>query len=360
MRLLVIEDSPLDYEMLVVTLAVQGVRAQATRVEDAVGLREALSRTSWDLVISDHHLPGFSSGQALEIVRAQKTLIPFIIVSGVIGEEAAVEAMRRGADDYLIKGRLARLGMAVRNAVDAAQVRKDKAAAEARLQQSQEQLRNLSNRLQARIDEERAAIAREIHDEVGGTLTAVRFDLNSLEQRLTAEPLERLRRAQAALAQATQATQRIMQDLRPPILDAGLVAALEWQVQQFRQRVGIDVRFHSYSPRVKVDTPLAMVVYRTCQEALTNITKHAGASKVSVDLHYGKGVLSMEVSDDGRGLTADALRKPGCLGLRGLAERARAVGGSLDISSAGGRTALMLWLPVPAAQTPLLTMSAIS
>lgn len=347
MRLLVIEDSPLDHEMLVATLALQGVPAQAARVEDAAGLREALARQSWDIVISDHHMPGFSSGQALEIVRSQRVPVPFIIVSGMIGEDAAVEAMRRGADDYLIKGRLARLGMAVRNAVAAAQVRRDRATAQAQLRQSQQQLRNLSNRLQARIDEERTAIAREIHDDVGGTLTAVKFDLDSLERQLSEAPLERLRRAQAALAQAAQATQRIMQNLRPPILDAGLVAALEWQVNQFRQRTGIEVTFASNGDCAGVGAAIAMVVYRTCQEALTNVVKHAGAGKVTVDLHHGGNVLSMEVSDDGRGLEAGALAKPGCLGLRGLAERARAAGGSLDISSAGRNTTLMLWLPTP-------------
>lgn len=350
MRLLVIEDSPLDYEMLVATLALQGVRADATRVEDATGLHGALARQRWDLVISDHHLPSFSSGQALKIVRSLAAPPPFIIVSGVIGEEAAVEAMRRGADDYLIKGRLARLGMAARNAVAAAQVRAEKAEAEARLRESQEQLRNLSSRLQARIDEERAAIAREIHDDVGGTLTAVKIDLESLERQLPHALLERLRRAQSALAQAAAATQRIMQDLRPPILDAGLVAALEWQVRQFRQRMGIPVRFESNGSSCHgLDTALAMVVYRTCQEALTNIAKHARASQVSVDLHHGNGVLSMEVTDDGVGLAPGALRKPGCLGLRGLAERAHAAGGALDVSFAARRTTLMLWLPVPGA-----------
>ena len=346
MRLLVIEDSELDYEMLVATLAMQGVAARAERVETAAALRDALAREPWDLVVSDHHLPAFSSGQALQVVRTLPLPPPFIIVSGVIGEDAAVEAMRRGADDYLIKGRLARLGMAARNAVAAARARQEKAAAEELLQQSQEQLRNLSNRLQTLIDQERTAIAREIHDEVGGTLTAVRFDLDSLQRHLEPAPLERLRRAQAALAQASEATQRILQDLRPPILDAGLTPALEWQVRQFRERMGLSVRFQSNASERDLDSAAAMAVYRTCQEALTNIAKHASARSVTVDLHYGSAVVSLEVSDDGRGLPPSALSKPGSLGLRGLAERARAAGGALDISSSSGRTTLMLWLPL--------------
>lgn len=346
MRLLVIEDSPLDFEMLVATLALQGVLADAERVESAADLRAALERQAWDLVISDHRLPDFSSNEALAIVLALPDPPPFIIVSGVIGEESAVEAMRRGADDYLIKGRLARLGMAVRNALTATNVRREKAATEAQLQASQEQLRNLSQRLQLMIDEERAAIAREIHDEVGGTLTAVKFDLEAMQHEASGASRDRLARALATLAQATDATRRIMQNLRPPILDAGLVAALEWQVKEFRERTGVAVHFASNAADVPVAQPLAMAVYRTCQEALTNISRHAQARHVSVDLHHGRAVLSLEITDDGRGLAPGALRKPGSLGLRGLAERAQAAGGALDISSTGGQTTLMLWLPL--------------
>lgn len=347
-RLLVVEDSPLDYEMLLATLALQGVAARGERVEDAAGLAHALAREPWDLVISDHQLPGFSSHEALVQVRAMPTPPPFLIVSGVLGEDAAVEAMRRGADDFLVKGRLARLGTAVRNALAAAQARRARAEAEERLRLSQEQLRNLSRRLQTVADEERAAIARELHDEVGGTLTAVRFDLDGLHRHLAPEPLARLRRAQAALAQATEAAQRLMHGLRPPSLDAGLVPALQWQVRQFRERHGVEIDFRSSGAERTLPDPVAMAVYRTCQEALTNVAKHAQAACICVDLHLGAASVSLEVSDDGRGLDADALHKPGSLGLRGLAERARAAGGVLEVSSGAGRTTLLLWVPVGA------------
>jgi signal transduction histidine kinase len=353
LRLLVIEDSPLDYEMLLATLALQGAPARAERVDNGPDLCIALARERWDLVISDHELPGFSGSEALEMVRSLPAPPPFIIVSGVIGEDTAVEAMRRGADDYLIKGRLARLGAAARNAVAASQARRDKAEAEERLRLSQEQLRNLSQRLQAMLDEERAAIAREIHDEVGGTLTAVRFDLDALHRHLAPAPLERLQRAQAALAQASGAAQRLMHGLRPPSLDAGLGPALEWQVRQFRERhPEVDVRFDASGAQATLPEAAAMAVYRTCQEALTNIAKHAQARSVAVDLHYGSATVSLEVSDDGRGLDAASLHKPGSLGLRGLAERARAAGGALDISTQAGRTTLMLWLPRVAEEEP--------
>ena len=349
MRLLVVEDSLLDYEMLLATLALQGLAARGERVEDAASLRAALARERWDMVISDHQLPAFSSGEALAVVRALHAPPPFIIVSGVLGEEAAVDAMHRGADDFLVKGRLARLGTAVRNALAAAQARRERGEAEERLRLSQEQLRNLSRRLQTLADEERAAIARELHDEVGGTLTAVRFDLDGLHRHLAPEPLVRLQRAQAALAQAAEATQRLMHGLRPPSLDAGLLPALQCQVRQFRERHALQVRFSCSGAERPLPEPVAMAVYRTCQEALTNVAKHAAAASVALDLHIGAETVSLEVSDDGRGLHAGALHKPGSLGLRGLAERARAAGGALEVSSGGGHTTLMLWLPVDGA-----------
>lgn len=344
MRLLVIEDSELDYEMLLVTLASQEVVATAERVESAAQLREAMQR-EWDLVISDHRLPGFTSHQALRIVRSIPNPPPFIIVSGVIGEDMAVRAMQRGADDYLIKGRLARLGTAVRNAVEASRARRERAETQAQLAQSQEQLRNLSHRLQAAIDEERSAIAREIHDDIGGTLTAVRFDLDSLGRHVEPSALPRLQRAQQSLVHAHEATQRLMHNLRPPILDAGLPAAMESLVRQFRERTGIAVQFEHNPPRADLEAPIALALYRACQEALTNISKHAQAQSVSIELHHGQAAVSLEVTDDGRGLDPAALRKPDSLGLRGLAERAFAAGGALDISSHDGRTTLMVWLP---------------
>ena len=347
LQLLVIEDSQLDYEMLVARLALQGVQAEGLRVETAAELHAALALKAWDLVVSDHHLPGFSSSEAFEIVSALPEAPPFIIVSGVIGEDTAVEAMRRGVDDYLVKSRMARLGMAVRNALRASQVRREKAAAEARLHESQQQLGNLSARLQTVIDEERTAIAREIHDDVGGTLTAVKLDLEIIERQVPGPQAERARRALQTLAQAAQATQRIMRNLHPPILDAGLIAALEWQVRQFRERTEIGVRFSCNVTAVQTDPRVAMAVYRTLQEALTNITKHAaGVNQVSVDVHHGTGLLSMEVSDNGCGFDSADLRKPGSLGLRGLGERARAVDGRVDISSARGHTTLLLWVPL--------------
>ena len=109
-RILVVEDSEADYELLVATLGRQGLNVECRRVEEADTMAAALRDERWDAVISDHQMPRFSSGEALQTLRRSGKELPFLIVSGTIGEEVAVEAMRNGADDFLIKGRLARLG----------------------------------------------------------------------------------------------------------------------------------------------------------------------------------------------------------------------------------------------------------
>jgi signal transduction histidine kinase len=346
LQLLVIEDAELDYRLLVATLAQQGVPCESRRVESAAQLHEALRERAWDLVISDHCLPGFSSSEAFEIVRSRPEPPPFIIVSGVIGEELAVEAMRRGVDDYLIKGRLLRLGAAVRNALAVGAARREKAQALAQLAESQRELRALSAQLQSRIDQERAAIAREIHDDIGGTLTAVRFDLELAQFEAGEAAAERIRRALGELNGAAQAAQRIMRNLHPAILDAGLAAALRWLVQQFGERHGLTVDFRCNADDAAVAPETAIAVYRACQESLTNVSKHAGATRVALDLHLGPECLSVEIEDDGRGFDVTARARAGALGLRGMAERVRALGGQLDVSSAPGRTTLMLWIPL--------------
>src|SRR5690606_22635335 len=149
-----------------------------------------------------------------------------------------------------------------------------------------------------------------------------------------------------SLTEAMQASQRLMRELRPPVLDAGLVAALEWLVGRFRSRSGLQVRFAANVESLELDELPAMVVYRTLQEALTNILKHAQARSVRVDLVVTDGQLSLEISDDGVGFTETDRDKEGSFGLRGLVERARRVGGWLEVAGGGPGCTILLTLPL--------------
>ncbi len=352
-RLLHLEDSELDHALAMAYLDRAGLRVDAMRVESRDEFTRALDEP-WDVVLSDFNLPGYSGLAALADLRGRGLDLPFILVSGLIGEDTAVEAMRNGASDYLLKNNLVRLAPAIEHAMAAGEARRARAEADRQLAASRQRLSELAQHLQTSVETERHAIAREIHDDVGGSLAALRFELDWV-RRHSQEPVVRQRMASALelLTHATQSSQRIMQNLRPAILEQGLVAALQWMTAGFEKRTGVRCSFRTSHERMTLAPMVPLVAYRTAQEALTNVTKHAGATQVSVDLSLGRGVLSLEVSDNGRGIADADLAKGQSFGIRGLHERASTVGGWVELSSGGaspygiGRgTTLILSVPV--------------
>ncbi|MFM2449451.1 MAG: hypothetical protein RIS44_1901 [Pseudomonadota bacterium] len=363
LRLLHLEDSELDHELMLAHMRRAGVPLSVVRVETEADFLQALER-DWDVILSDYNLPGFSGLVALDLLKVSGKDLPFILVSGEIGEETAVEAMRNGASDYLLKNNLSRLAPAVLHAVEASRTRQARQLADFELGASKQRLHELAQHLQTSVEQERAAIAREIHDDVGGSLTALKFDLAWMARR-SSDPdvLERVNSALETVTSAIEASQRIMHNLRPAILEQGLVAALQWMAARFEPRTGITcvLRLPSHMPDLPAGVPL--VAYRTAQEALTNVSKHAQATKVEIDLSLAGGVLSLEISDNGRGLTTSDLEKVRSFGIRGLHERAHTVGGWVDLSShqeathpSGQQgTTLILSVPLPTGLTSART-----
>lgn len=355
LRVLHIEDSVLDHDLAMAYLRRGGLEVDTRRVETEAEFREALQEP-WDAVLSDYNLPGFSGLTALEMLNASGLMIPFILVSGEIGEDTAVEAMRNGASDYLLKANLARLAPALEHAIEATEMRRLKVEADRALAASRQRLSELAQHLQTSVEMERAAIAREIHDDVGGSLTAVKFDLAWIARHtVNTEVYDRVQQALETVSYAIEASQRIMHNLRPAILEQGLVAALQWMANRFEKRTGIACQCrvtHDALPTLPAGVPL--VAYRTAQEALTNISKHAQATRVTIDLSLAQGVLSLEISDNGRGLSSEDLAKARSFGIRGLHERAGTVGGWVELSSGGkGRgTTLILSVPLHARRGP--------
>ncbi|MBA4175683.1 MAG: hypothetical protein C0505_03855 [Leptothrix sp. (in: Bacteria)] len=355
-RVLHLEDSEPDHALALAHLGRGGMRVQALRVETRAEFMAALHQP-WDVVLSDYHLPGLTGLDALQLLREHAMAggadPPFILVSGQIGEDTAVEAMRTGAADYLLKANLARLAPAVEHAVAASRTQRARIAADRELQASRKRLSELAQHLQTSVEAERQAIAREIHDDVGGSLTALKFELDWIRRHADSDPVRQ--RALSALETVTgaiEASQRIMQNLRPAILEQGLVAALQWMTSRFEKRTAIECEFRT--PEANLAGPLALpagvplVAYRTAQEALTNVGKHAHATRVVVDLSLTGGVLSLEVSDNGRGLASADLAKAASFGIRGLHERASTVGGWVDLSSSARGTTLILSVPIDA------------
>lgn len=346
-RILHLEDSRVDHALVKFALQRSQMACELALVDTLEDFRRELLTDRFDVVLADYHLPGFTGLDAWEVALEVRPDLPFVILSGAIGEAAAVEAMHRGVSDYLLKDSMHRLSHVIQRAMELSETRRAKAHADAELADSRKRLAELAEHLQVSIEQERADIAREIHDDIGGSLAAVKLDLAWVGRHAEGEALhEHVATAMEMLQHALGASQRIMMNLRPPILDQGLVAAVQWLATGFEHRNNMRVVVRRSSDTIAVPHEVQLVAYRTAQEALTNVAKHANARAVTIDLSDREGVLTLEVNDNGQGLGSDALRKAKSFGLLGLRERAAKVGGWLDVSSSPRGTSVILSVPL--------------
>ncbi|MBT9589003.1 PAS domain-containing protein [bacterium] len=205
------------------------------------------------------------------------------------------------------------------------------------LRQSQARLRRLGARQQSALEDERRRIAREIHDELGQMLTALRIDLSCLERRLeNGADYERVL-VMKQIVDGTMATvRRISSSLRPPLLDElGPRAALAWLIQETCTRAGLTCSLSTTLGKTPLDEECSLAIFRICQEALTNVVRHARASRAEVRLTVEGDRIDIQVTDDGVGISDT--EKDGSLGLLGLQERAERLGGSVTIEGHPGR-----------------------
>jgi len=230
----------------------------------------------------------------------------------------------------------------------------------AEISQSNADLRALASHLQDIREEERAAMAREVHDELGQQLTGLKMDLALITRRLPAADTEWLltktQQTMTLLDTTIRTVRKIATELRPSILDdLGLVAAIDWQAQEFMKRSGIDTVFDSDLTTLELAPSVSIGLFRICQEALTNIARHAGARNVHITLKKNNGWLELSISDDGRGIDAQKQYRNGkTLGLMGMKERALMMGGALAIDSSPGKgLRLSVTLPLQQPQQSL-------
>jgi len=226
---------------------------------------------------------------------------------------------------------------------------------EEQLHKTLNQVRTLSGRVEVVREEERARIARELHDELGVGLTCLKIDLSRLQSLIGdgsgpwKAPMmdEKIRSMMDFIDTQIVAVQRLVTELRPPVLDdLGLLAALEWQAQDFEHRTGVRCRFSATHPDLPLDSDRASMIFRICQEALTNVARHAHATEVDVSLEVREGTLLLQVKDNGQGVPEEKLFAPQSLGLLGMRERADLFGGHVSIIGQGNRgTTVTMVLP---------------
>lgn len=352
-HILMLEDDAADAELTKFALRKGGLHYSLARVETKEQYLQGLDERRPALILSDYSLPGFNGHDALNIARQQCPETPFIFVTGTMGEEVAIETLKSGATDYVLKTRLSRLMPAVNRALREAEERAAHRRAEEQLRESHKQLRALSVYLQTVREEERTRIAREVHDELGQALTSCKLDLSWIAGRLPRDlkPLvEKTRALSAHIDSTIQTVRRISSELRPPVLDhLGLAAALEWQANDFQTRTGIKCEVHTNVRETLFDQDLSTSLFRIFQETLTNVIRHAGATQVSVHLKEADGRVSLDVKDNGRGISREEITNSKSMGLLGMRERAALLGGIFKIGHLGrGKgTRVSVSMPVP-------------
>lgn len=474
LRLLLIEDSRDDAELILLALDEGGFDVTCLRVETEAAMFSAIQSGSWDVVISDFNLPSFSALNALNLLRKADQEIPFIIVSGCIGEESVVTLMKSGVSDFVMKDKLARLvpsmehelldatmrrehrtaqdtlkrneillngitsslgegiyvlneegklvfmnpeaerllgwteaellGRNIHNIIHgqnrdgtplseadcgihnvlmtgityqsddqvfvrrngtlipvsitaSAIIENNKATAsvtvfqditlrkraEQKLRESRRQLQKLTAHLQTVREEERARIARELHDELGQMLTGVKLDAKWLASALTGGEVfiqEKIVSMSKLIDDTLDAMRRVAADLRPVMLDdLGLEAALEWLTEEFGKRSGLHTRLEldvadGLCQLQQLDTEIATAAYRVTQECLNNIARHARALHVQILLRCTGDKIFLRIADDGQGMTER--QKRNSFGIVGMRERTAGLGGTFHISSIKG------------------------
>jgi signal transduction histidine kinase len=225
-----------------------------------------------------------------------------------------------------------------------------RASAELMMEESEQRLKALSERLLVIQEDERARIARAIHDDLGQSLTALKMDVLGLLEKNNIPPSPTSERIQRTLDSTVSAVQQISKELRPSMLDdLGLMTALEAEVRLFEERSGVECELSLPDAQLALDAASSTVLYRIVQEALTNVVRHSNATRVEIRLRHRGGEVLLEIRDDGRGITTDEVSSPASLGLMGIRERAAIVGGSADFEGVEGRgTIVSVRIPVGA------------
>src|SRR5882672_4152795 len=351
LKLLILEDNALDAELEAAQLRAAGYDCDWRRVQTREEFEACLDQPDFELILADYNLPSFDGLSALGLLKERGLEIPFILISGMLGEERAIESVKAGATDYVMKERLERLAPVVTRALNDRVERVKRRAAQQALREANRRLQGLSARLLQVEETERRRIARELHDGVGQLLTAVKLRLAGLNPS-SADYASRRSECVTAIDEALEQVRRVSRDLRPSQLDdLGLMAALRSHLDRQAGSAGFKPNFTHDRVPPRLAPEIETTCFRIAQEALTNIARHAQASEVWVTLAGTEAELRLEVRDNGRGFDVAAARLGATagrsMGLLSMEERATLAGGRLAIDSVLSReTRLSLTLPL--------------
>lgn len=372
--ILIVDDMPVNLKVIVDYLESYGFAIRIARSGET-----ALKRVQYnqpDLILLDVLMPGIDGFETCRRLKADETArdIPVIFMTSLTSTEDKVKGFEVGAVDYVTKPLhqeevLARitthlrlrdltLGLQEKHKQLELSSQVEKKRLFEAVSQQREQLRALSSRLTEVQEAERKQLARELHDEMGQALTAISINLAAIKKELPPTCLdqvhERISESSLLTEQTLEQIRELSLNLRPPMLDdLGLVPTLRWYIKLYTKRVNIDADFEATDFEHRLPTAMETTLYRVVQEALTNIARHARASKLCLRLQSEDSAITVTIEDDGRGfdltrIVNSEISEKG-MGLLGMQERIMLLGGKLDIQSQPGHgTKLKITIPLKA------------
>jgi signal transduction histidine kinase len=289
-----------------------------------------------DVVLADYSLASFNGMQAFQFVKDKGVQVPFILVTGAISEKMALEFLKEGVDDFILKSSFKRLAAAIISVVSKKRIEQENQRIGEELKKSHAELRSLVKKHHVTREEERKNIAREMHDELGQILTTLKIDVAILQKKVmngdvSKETSAEFNSIKQTIDQITKSVKRISYGLRPETIDdLGFLEAIKIQCEEFEKRNRIRC-VTSLPESLSLDKDLALELYRVIQESFTNIIRHAKATRVNLKIKVEEGNLLLEIHDNGIGISEEETVSSKSLGLIGLRERVDLLNGKFRI-----------------------------
>jgi signal transduction histidine kinase len=332
-QILVVEDNPGDFTLVEDFIFEQleaPVIIQAKTFKEAKDILTKVGHQC-NVVILDLSLPDHTGEPLIHDIMKLCDDIPVIVLTGYTDFAFGVKSLSLGISDYLLKEDLTSVSL-YKSIVYSSERKRIISALEA----SETRVRSFANQLNNALEEERSRIAREIHDEFGQQLSGLKMSLSSLKKNAFANnDMEAMINVLVAdVNTSITSVRQIANELRPVLIDKlGLFAAIEWLTSEFEKKTGVPAHLYAEINQPIINKAIEMNIFRICQEALTNITKHAKASLVKIQIEHMNSQLHIKIIDDGEGIKSGALHAPLSMGLLNMKERANLIGAELNINS---------------------------
>ncbi|HTI57761.1 response regulator [Mucilaginibacter sp.] len=336
-NILIIEDNPGDLTLVEEFLFEQIESPVLSHASSFVEAKDILTNTAlpFDIILLDLSLPDKTGIPLIEEVMEIGSNTAVIVLTGYSDLSFGVKSLSLGVSDYILKDELTALSLY--KSIVYSTERKRIARA---LETSEKRARRFAKQLNSVVEEERLRIAREIHDEFGQQLSGLKMSMSSLKKNngVSSDLQPVIEAILSDVDNSIQTLRLIANELRPALLDKlGLFAAIEWLVSEFERKTGIKSKIYAEIDQPLIDRTTGVSIFRICQEALTNIAKHAAASLVSIRLESGPEMIKVYISDNGKGIDTRTLQNSSSMGLLNMQERASLIGAELNINSVPGK-----------------------